>query len=270
MQQAHPLFPARSEDEDPPEVHSIHVVRLGEGWHAKPFPPDELTSLEDVFHLFGGGSYELIARNDRHVTDRQRYTIPGPSKPLNDGAGAPGAPPAPANGGAPATPQMMMQAGSDPSILLAIMKMMSDQSNNTTQLLVAMMNSGREQQAAHIENMQRLHHQHSESQAQMYRALVDSSNRGGGGEMYAQAFRQALDLTERIQERYEAGDGEEPDELAQIASDLSPILQQVLAAQQNAAARAKPPNGAGPPMAPPDGPPTTIHPDELAADEHQQ
>jgi hypothetical protein len=52
---AHPLFPAKDDDSDPPEVCTIHVTRAGEGYSRRSFAPDELMNLEQLFDMFGGG-----------------------------------------------------------------------------------------------------------------------------------------------------------------------------------------------------------------------
>lgn len=260
--EAHPLFPARSEDDEAPEVCSIHVTRPGEGWHVFPFKPEELTELSQIYERFGGGRYELIARNDRHITDRRPYTLPGPSKPLNDGAQSPGAQPeAPAATSAP--PQYPMQAapGMSEQMLLALMKMMSDQQNNSTQVLVAMMNGSREAQSAHLENMQRLHDRHAESSMKMMQTIMESSKRadGGGAEAYDRGIKTALDLAERLRETEpDDSDDDDDDIMGQLVGTLSSLA-------QGAGMATQPGNGqSAPPMAPPEGPPTTVDPEELS------
>jgi hypothetical protein len=103
----HPLFP-RENDEPAKRVDFIQVIRHEDG-RSKQIPrmfrADELKSLEDIFHLWGGGVYELWGRQasihnpESHgkVNVNRRYEIAGLSKPLTvDGANAiPASAPAP-------------------------------------------------------------------------------------------------------------------------------------------------------------------------------
>lgn len=86
---AHPLFPI---DEDAanaptPAVHFIQVVRhdAGQKYTApRLFKADELTSLIQLVDLYGGGKYEVVARDQTNsrITARRTYVIEGESKPL--------------------------------------------------------------------------------------------------------------------------------------------------------------------------------------------
>ena len=85
----HPLFPPTDEDDDPPEVEYIHVSRFENGrtpWCAHKFAPEELTELEEIADMFGGGMYELIAKNGPRISAKRRYEIAGRQKPLIFGA----------------------------------------------------------------------------------------------------------------------------------------------------------------------------------------
>jgi hypothetical protein len=88
--EAHPLF-LNENDEDPPEVGFIHIVRYDGPFSAnrkiqvpKQFAAEELTDLEQIYELYGGGNYELIGRDyaNQRITKRVRITLPGSPKPI--------------------------------------------------------------------------------------------------------------------------------------------------------------------------------------------
>jgi len=82
---AHPLF-LNENDEEPPEVGFIHIIRWENGRKMqvpKAFAAEELTSMDQITEMFGGGSYELIARDfNNRISRRIRTNLPGKSKPL--------------------------------------------------------------------------------------------------------------------------------------------------------------------------------------------
>lgn len=125
----HPLF-----DTDH-EVLSINVTRFeggGQVWHPHRFEPDELQSLEDVFSVCGGGSYELVAHGRldggkgkvKHgIVDRKRYKLPGPSIPF------PGNEPPAAVAPAVAVPVL----GGDSNLIMGMMQNMMQMFMTTQQ-----------------------------------------------------------------------------------------------------------------------------------------
>ena len=90
--EGHPLFPVE-DGEEPPNVGWIQVKRneAGVGWVTAPakFRGHELTSEEDLHHLYGGGMYELFARALTakgmmgQITARRTLSLAGKSKPLS-------------------------------------------------------------------------------------------------------------------------------------------------------------------------------------------
>lgn len=82
---AHPLF-LNENNEEPPEVGFIHIIRWENGKKlqvAKAFTGEELQSLDQIKEMFGGGSYELIARDfNNRISRRIRVNLAGKSKPL--------------------------------------------------------------------------------------------------------------------------------------------------------------------------------------------
>lgn len=113
----HPLFPYdETRDDAAPElVERIQVTRWEKGrqvWHPRDFGPEEIQSTQDLFSLFGGGRYEIIARapGDERLKKlpRRTYTLPGKSLPFVEeeqeekpaAAAAPAPAPAQDSGGA--------------------------------------------------------------------------------------------------------------------------------------------------------------------------
>lgn len=134
MSEAHPLFPVEDDDDEPAEVGWIHVTRNEGGrvqWARKLYAAKELTSLDQLYELYGGGYYELIARSDdkKRITARITYPLEGRPRPLNsDAAEAPAAP--------VAAPVAAMPSV-DPNVQL-ILGMMQQSTAQTTALITAM------------------------------------------------------------------------------------------------------------------------------------
>lgn len=83
---AHPLFP-NDNDEAPPEIGFIHVIRHEPSGrkiqYPKAFQPDELVSHEQIVAMFGGGNYELVARDfGNKISRRTRIQLDGKSKSM--------------------------------------------------------------------------------------------------------------------------------------------------------------------------------------------
>ncbi len=224
MTDAHPLFPAASEDDDPPEVQTIHVTRVPDGTHFRAFGPDELTSLEQLYQMFGGGQYTLLARNLKCITARVAYTLPGKSKALNPAPEEPTALPAvaPVAAATPATSdnfflgmmQMMQQNTA------TMMQMMQAQSAKQTELMIAMMSQGNSGSREHIQAMQALHDRHAEEQSRLMQALLETARgapQNGTGQM--DGFVRGLEFARE----YATGGGES-DELTEIFSSIAPFL----------------------------------------------
>lgn len=92
---AHPLFPAKSEDDEPPEVLTIQIYRREGSQNVlipRRFLASELEDEQYISDMYGGGVYELVARNASRITMRRGIQLPGPSKPLFDTSAVPQAP----------------------------------------------------------------------------------------------------------------------------------------------------------------------------------
>jgi len=85
--EVHPLFPARTDDEEPPEVLFIQIHR----WEnnvpilvPRRFGAAELVEEQQIFDMYGGGKYEITARNAKNITAKRGVQFAGVSKPLFD------------------------------------------------------------------------------------------------------------------------------------------------------------------------------------------
>jgi hypothetical protein len=85
----HPLFPAKDENDDPPQIGKISIARFDPVKGTSPFIPrlfsaDEIRDLSQISELYGGGRYELVGRNaeGNRIVAKRVYDIAGPSKPL--------------------------------------------------------------------------------------------------------------------------------------------------------------------------------------------
>ncbi len=141
--------------------------------------------------LFGGGVYELIARDDAKIVARQKYKLSGASRPLH---------PQPDPQPVAAPPPVVMQGGSgDPglmNLLVALLQgqsaervaqanaqkdsmqlmltMMQTQAAQQTQFLTTMMSTSKEDARAFVESMGKM----STQQTQM---MAEAMRGGGGG-----------------------------------------------------------------------------------------
>lgn len=204
MTEPHPLFPIEAADDDEPiEVGWIHVTRFeggGQKWAPRLFAGTELDSLETLAELFGGGTYELIARTHdrRSITGRRRYALPGAMRPLTgEEPGAFQAPPL----AAPAT-------STNDALLIALMQMMSQQQAATTQLMVAMLTRADTSSKEHIQSMTSLHEGFAKGQAELFRAMLEAKGGGGGAsDTFIKGIEFAQELQEGIREGAAADDG---------------------------------------------------------------
>lgn len=84
----HELFLQEDEAKPLKPIHYIHVSRF-EGSqkynHPRLIPADEMPDAESLFRRFGGGRYELIARDasKKRIITRRAFVLPGRSKPLD-------------------------------------------------------------------------------------------------------------------------------------------------------------------------------------------
>lgn len=251
----HPLFPAADDDPEPPDVETIHVTRFERGaspavWCPRVFQADELPGLDAVHELFGGGSYELIARSTKSgrnvISARRRYLIPGASLPL---AGDP----TPA---APSVPTPVASAPTGGSIWMMLLPLippllqawMSSQKEHTAMLMAMMQNqqqttlamaqSSKQDANAFIQAMAKL----NEGEKAMMMGFITElakQKSSGGGEGSLDALMAGLELGKDL-----GGGATNDNDMGQIAQ-----LVQGLAALK-AASKDDPPSQPSAPAAP--------------------
>ena len=245
----HPLFPATEDETEAPDVERIHVTRLEKGgqvWCPQIFAAEELIGLDAVYALFGGGSYELIARSSKGGRDvisaRRRYVIPGAPKPLVEDVPDASAAPTPLPVGAgPAAPS----AGIWPAILalapaliqawLGSQKehtaMMMTMMNQSQQMLLAMVQSQKADSQSFIQAMAKLNESEKATMAQFFGKLAEAKTGGGGGDI--EALMAGLELGRDMAGKT-AGDSGDGDlsQIAQLMMGMAALRQQQQPPQQ--------------------------------------
>jgi len=218
MTEAHPLFPCENDDE-PVEVGWVHVTRFdggGQKWAPRLFGAGELDSLEALAELYGGGSYELIARGHdrRTITGRRRYMLGGRPLPLDGGTSEERAP--------AQAPPLAPQSSSD-AILIALMQMMGQQQQATTQLMVAMLTKSDQSSKEHVQSMTALHDRFAQSQATLFAKMLEAGGASGGSAGGSDGFMRGIEFA---QEMF-AGQQEAQAEKADDGNDLKDLLEGV-------------------------------------------
>lgn len=187
----HPLFPAE-EGDDPKPVDFISVGRHDDGrlyQIPRTFRADEITTLEDIFSLWGGGLYELWGRKASikdptkpgWISVNRRYQIPGASKPLMPGTEAPAPLPA-----VPGNPAHIAQTGApDTSVMGMFMQMQMQMMQVAQENARAQAEANRradERAREDSRNMMQMMMQMQASNTQSMMGVVTSviSSRGGG------------------------------------------------------------------------------------------
>jgi hypothetical protein len=201
----HPLFPP-TDDEDPEnfipvDVQEIVVQRKEAGKYVtapRTFLASELQDLNTIYVEYGGGEFQLIARDSKKIIrGRRLYILPGPSKPLFD-EGPPVVPAKPTQ--TSSNPMMALMGGmagqGEGGIMALVMMMMQQmmQANaaaqaQQTQMFIAMMQNSSSTTAAdkaaqqEAYNRQREADRHHEAQMMtMMRELASAKTSSGGSE----------------------------------------------------------------------------------------
>jgi len=196
----HPLFPIE-EDEKAPDISYIHVTRWEKGkqvYATKLFAATELTTLEQIQELYGGGDYILIGRNasrsspgqpGSRMTKHRKINISGAPKPMSDDPTE-----EELNGGKkPASPNTQPGAfGGDggSQIFIAMMQMNQQAQERSAQaqqqfmtMFLQMMQNSKTESAAMTQMMMQMTQSQQASMLQMVTAMM--ANRGGGPEEMA-------------------------------------------------------------------------------------
>lgn len=202
----HSLFPP-SEDDDPNDyvpidVQEIVVQRKEAGKYItapRAFMADELKDVNSLYAEYGGGEYQLIARDSKKIIRARRlYILPGPSKPMFDeGPSIQSHTPKPQ--AVPSNPMMALMGGAgqgEGGIMALLMMMMQQmmqasqqQSQQQTQMFIAMMQNNSTTSAAdkaaqqEAYNRQRDADRHHEAQMMaMMKELASARTSSGGSE----------------------------------------------------------------------------------------
>lgn len=263
----HPLFPQDADDDDDtPEVGWIHVTRF-EGHKGQVFAPtlyaaDQLTGEDQILACYGGGAYELIARNvdKSRISARRRLTLPGTPLPL-----APESSPPPSFAASPspsAAPPGEGLLGLILTMMMKSMEMQMSQSQQQTQLFITMM-SGQMQAAksdtnSFVQMMANLAQSDKATMASFFTEMqkTKTSGQSNGVSALKEGMELGLDLA-----KMSGGDG------AQGSGDLMALVEgfkaymnspaALVAAQANASGAASAPPAAAA-RAPSTPPPTAI------------
>lgn len=174
----HPLFPG-ADGKDGPDVHQINVTRQdapGKAtWYPETIPSENLASLADLFSAFGGGEYELIGRDAKHIVARVRYSVAGPSKRL-----VPEAEPPPPQATPPAAAPGF--GGVDGGVMMMMLKMMHEQSLQSMQMMTTLMASRGGDSDRVIQMMQANNEAALKGQGEVFRAMLAATQSGGAGQ----------------------------------------------------------------------------------------
>lgn len=275
--EGHPLFPVE-DGEEAPNVGWIQIKRneAGVGWVTAPakFRGHELTSEEDIHHLFGGGMYELFARAVTAkgmmgpITARRTLSLAGKPKPLSPPAVEEEA----EDGGDDAAGFMPgFPAPSGPGVDVGgIMREMRESSQQQTNNMLAMFQMLMQQQTAMMQAQQQtkggdaariteLVIEQQKAQAEFYRAQAQEAK-----ELAREAIRARetspnpaanLETTLRMVDLLERRVNERAKEKSKTKDDddgdMSPLLGLAAAfmqGMQNAPPPLPPPQPAPPPM----------------------
>jgi hypothetical protein len=224
----HPLFPPMNDSEDSPEVTQIHVTRIEAGrpvYCPHLFGADELLSLEQVADMFGGGDYELVARDGKTFSARRRYTLPGKSRPLLIGNSVETNQETQVNVAvAPAAPQSEMMAflgiiTSQQNNMMAMLMKQSEVSMQTMATVISAALGGKGGDTSGIiQALQANSNTAMTSQTELFKAVLAA--KGGDG---VAAAKQILELAAMMKDQH--GNNSDKDESDNIGDTLGQVVE---------------------------------------------
>lgn len=209
----HELFP--SQDESPaPVVEKILVTRLDGGsmkYAPHSFAPEELPDLEALFSLFGGGRYELIARDAKKITARRAYELAGPSLPFVESAPPAQAAPAPVHApqGASLGDKLLAVL---PTLVPAVIGLIQSGQQQQQAFLMTLMNTQASASKEHVALMQQAHAASQAQMATLMQALVQTAKTAGGGNP-AEWMRLGKEMAESGGGDDDEGDDDDPNDI---------------------------------------------------------
>jgi hypothetical protein len=230
---AHPLFPLDDEADEgavPVAVNLIHIRRLEAGeWKTVPaaFPADALQSWEQVWSTFGGGKYELVARDATgRITARVSETLPGPSLPLT--------PPRPEDPSSTPSPVVMPATpttnGSESAMLGILLQMMSQQQQQQQQMFLAFLERSDRAAAAQSTLQASMFGQSSQMMANIFQTMAAQKEASRPEEVFIRGIETANALRSGA-DGAQGGGGGGGGSLADIASTIQTVAQGMQAAQ---------------------------------------
>lgn len=233
----HPLFP----DKDC-EISWILLTRheaQGQVFHPNRWDPEELQDLNPIQELFGGGVYELIARDERGIVARQKYKLAGASKPLvpePERAAAPPAAPVIVSGGSPGDAILQAVLALIPAMLQSqaaqqagMVAMFQAQATQQQQFLTAMMTASKQDSNALIQAMAELAKSQTATMAEAMRSQGGSAK---GGDEVIELLTTGMELGSKMAEK--------PNEMSET---ISAVVEGIGALRQSGPPKST--NGAG-------------------------
>lgn len=248
--EGHPLFPLEEGETEGPEIGWIMVSRWENGafvYARDRFPAAELTEISQIADMFGGGAYELVARNStmQRITARRKYVIPGEPLPIKPEDPSKNATHAHAGGstlqglgafnigganGKDGAPWWMPLA-------LALLPVVSEHISRTAMaqaqaqqamltqtqsLMAAIMSQGQNNANSFVQAMQSMHMQ---SATQMLEALKARGGGSGGG---IEDFMKGIEfMSSALEEKRAVAEANGDNATLKTISDIAQTLQQM-------------------------------------------
>ncbi len=213
----HELFPGTDENPNP-DVHSILVSRSENGAMMQaPFgyiDQAELPNVAALFSRFGGGVYELVARDGKKICSRVRMNVAGDPKPL-DGRTAPAfvMPPASAapngGGGGNTVGTIIAAISALAPVFLGWMQMQGAQAQAQMQMTMAMINGKSADAAQQTQAMAQLYAAQTQQMGAMFAALAKGSGGGDGSESVVKGMEMMQELMTSMMQGGGGGEGGE-------------------------------------------------------------
>lgn len=241
----HPLFPDKDVN-----ISWILLTRheaQGQVYHPNKWDPEELQDMQPIQELFGGGVYELIARDERSIVARTKFKLPGPSKPLVPEASAPAPVAAPVMHGGGGSSDAIAAALLNliPVILQsntqnqqAMVQVLQAQATQQTQFLTAMMQASKQDGNALIQAMAELSKAQTKTMADAMQMAHQNqqSGKGSSGDDVLEVLTTGIELG-----RSQAASDKPND----VAETIGAVTQGLMALNEQKKGAAPAPNGAG-------------------------
>lgn len=211
----HELFPGTDENPNP-DVHTIMVTRSeGGAMMQAPFgyvDQAELPNTAAVFAKYGGGVYELIARDAKKICSRVRINIAGDPKPL-DGRTAPAFAPlahpvqAPSNGNTAGT--VIAALSALVPVFLGWMQMQGEQAKAQMTMMMGMLNAKSADANQQTSAMAQMYSAQTQQMAALFTAMASKAGGGDSSEGVVKGMEMMQELMTSMGGGGEGGEGGE-------------------------------------------------------------